>query len=97
MRKIREICGPFNHHGHVVADIRQAMEDYLAIGIGPFFFGTHDREKRWDEQVAKDEKGFKRHLCFGLFRECILSRGTVGLLAEALSQLTAHVACGGVT
>lgn len=53
MRKVREVCGPFSHHGHIVSDIRKAMNDWLAIGVGPWFFFTHDREKRWDEQVAK--------------------------------------------
>lgn len=53
MRKIRETCGPFNHHGHVVSDIRKAMNDYISIGVGPWFFFTADREKRWDEQAAK--------------------------------------------
>lgn len=52
MAKIREVCGPFNHHGHVVADMRKAMNDWLAIGVGPWFFFTADREKRWDEQAA---------------------------------------------
>ena len=25
VREIREICGPFDHHGHVVSDIQKAM------------------------------------------------------------------------
>ncbi|MCH9674140.1 MAG: hypothetical protein K0U93_22070, partial [Gammaproteobacteria bacterium] len=49
--EIRKICGPFNHHGHVVSDIRKAMGDYLAIGIGPWFFITKDRMDRWDAQA----------------------------------------------
>ena len=51
LREIREICGPFDHHGHVVSDIQKAMDDYLAIGIGPWFFITKDRMDRWDEQA----------------------------------------------
>ena len=52
VRRIREICGPFDHHGHVVADIEKAMDDYLAMGIGPWFFITKERKERWDAQVA---------------------------------------------
>jgi len=51
VRRIREICGPFDHHGHVVSDIQKAMADYLAIGIGPWFFITKDRMDRWDAQA----------------------------------------------
>ena len=51
LREIRKICGPFDHHGHVVADIEKAMEDYLAIGAGPWFFITKDRKDRWDAQA----------------------------------------------
>ena len=43
LREIREICGPFNHHGHVVSDIEKAMDDYLAMGVGPWFFFTKNR------------------------------------------------------
>jgi hypothetical protein len=50
LREIRKICGPFNHHGHVVSDIQKAMNDYLAIGIGPWFFITKERMDRWDAQ-----------------------------------------------
>ena len=53
LREIREICGPFNHHGHVVADIQKAMDDYLAIGIGPWFFFTKERKDRWDKQARE--------------------------------------------
>ncbi len=51
VRKIREICGPFDHYGHVVSDIQKAMADYMALGIGPWFFITKDRMDRWDAQV----------------------------------------------
>jgi len=51
MGKIREICGPFNHHGHVVADIQETMDNYLSIGIGPWFFITKDRLDRWEAQA----------------------------------------------
>ena len=51
LRRIREICGPFNHHGHVVSDIEKTMDDYLAIGIGPWFFFTKERMERWDAQA----------------------------------------------
>lgn len=50
LREIREICGPFNHHGHVVSDIEKAMDDYLAMGVGPWFFFTKNRKDRWDAQ-----------------------------------------------
>ena len=52
LRKIRSICGPFTHHGHVVKNIEAAMEAYLAIGMGPWFFHTRDRKERWDKQAA---------------------------------------------
>jgi len=61
LRQIREICGPFNHHGHVVSDIQKTMADYLAIGIGPWFFFTKDRMDRWDAQ-AKSGGGKKGKL-----------------------------------
>ena len=48
--RIRRICGPFNQHGHVVADIQKAMNDYLAIGVGPWYFTTKARMDRWDAQ-----------------------------------------------
>ena len=50
LREIREICGPFNHHGHVVSDIEKAMDDYLAMGVGPWLFFTKNRKDRWDAQ-----------------------------------------------
>ena len=51
LREIQEICGPFNHHGHVVADIEKAIQDYLTIGIGPWYFISKSRKDRWDAQV----------------------------------------------
>jgi len=59
VRKIREICGPFDHHGHVVSDIQKPMADYLAIGIGPWFFITKDRMDRWDAR----EKRWHAYMC----------------------------------
>ena len=50
LKKIRSLCGPFVHYGHVVKDIHAAMESYLALGIGPFFYIAAERERRWDKQ-----------------------------------------------
>ena len=50
LKKIRSLCGPFVHYGHVVNDIHAAMESYLALGIGPFFYIAAERERRWDKQ-----------------------------------------------
>eukprot|EP01045_Picozoa_sp_COSAG04_P028633 COSAG04_NODE_4497_length_2051_cov_1.668545_2_plen_132_part_00 len=51
LRRVQQLCGPLNHNGHIVADIHEAMDDWVSCGVGPWFYNG-EREERWLKQEA---------------------------------------------